>query len=129
MTISFDHPYVRAIRDAVSLLDPADRPQAVTMALSLARVADLELRDSAVRHARTLMPEKSTTAAAKEIATALDRYLASGYRENAGLDHITDGDPTRRAIHRIAKLNGGQSIGHRQIFNVLKDNRSGHSMQ
>ncbi|MGB8841379.1 MAG: hypothetical protein WCC64_09910 [Aliidongia sp.] len=109
--------------------DPSDWPVITADLGKEAARAVYELRDSAIRHARSLMPDKTTTGAADEISTALARYLASGWRHNQNVDHITDADPKKRAVHRIAKLNNGRPIRSRQIFNVLRDNRSGYRMQ
>jgi hypothetical protein len=109
--------------------DPIEWP-AITADLGKeAARAVYELRDSAIRHARSLMPDMTATAAADEIAAALARYLAAGWRHNNDAEHIADADAKKRAIHRIAKLNKGRPIRSRQIFNVLRDNRGGYRMQ
>ncbi len=86
----------------------------------------LHLRDEAIRAAFMQAPYAglSPTAAAKELARALGAYLSGGWLRERDLDHLPNASEHRQTLHRIAKLNGGHSLGPRQIINIRDGFRS-----
>lgn len=79
----------------------------------------LNLRDAAIRDSHRLFPGPPTTAA-KALAEALTRYLASAWLRERDIEHLASGaSDQRRALHRIARLNEGRSLAWRQVVNIV----------
>jgi hypothetical protein len=89
------------------------------------RARRLQARDEAVRTAaRRFYPGMAPTPCAAVLATAIDRYLATTWpRERDIAELRPEASALRTALHLIAWLNEGRSIGARQIRNVLGGTR------
>ncbi len=84
------------------------------------RADRLAERDGAIRALLSAEPyaSLSPSAASKMLAGALGAYLSGGWPRERDLDHLTGASEHRQTLHRIAKLNGGHSLGPRQIINI-----------
>ena len=78
-----------------------------------------ELRRVAVLAAVNLCQGSSRSARAKALARNYATYLGSGWLLERGLETLPEPRSSERVLlHRIAKLNGGASLGWRQIIRV-----------
>jgi hypothetical protein len=80
-----------------------------------ARQRRLDARDAAIRVAAALFLGLRPTATATAVSRALDRHL--GGRDT----------PDSELFERIATLNGGAGISHRQVFDILRADRRIHA--
>lgn len=91
------------------------------------RGARLDKRDAAIRDALgsfyTGLPPST---AAKALERDFCAYLSGGWlRERVILELAPAADAKRRALHRIARLSDGGSLGWRQIVNINEGARGG----
>ena len=81
-------------------------------------------RDDAVRAARRFFPGMRDTPAAAALSRALNRYLASSWRVDRDATELPQTASAQHcAFYRIAKSNGGASLGPRQIINIFDGTR------
>lgn len=78
-------------------------------------------RDAEIRAARRFVPDLRDGPAATALAAKLSRYLASTWlRGDRDLERLPDGASAERvALHRIARLNRGESLGVRRIVDIF----------
>ncbi len=118
----------RAWHEAADLAALVERLTEELAALrpSPSRSDRLHLRDETIRAAFLQHPyaNLSPSAAAKELARALGAYLSGGWLREQHLDHLPNASEHRQTLHKIARLNGGRSVGWRQLVNVKDGFRS-----
>ena len=100
-------------------LSPAEFAYLLAVPVSTWRLGP-QPRDLAIREARDLVaPGLLPTIAAKRLAVELLRYAATSWRFESHLSELPVGvGGTRIALHRVLRLNGGQTLGSRRIFDI-----------
>lgn len=75
-------------------------------------------RDIAVLDAFAAVGGAQPTPAAHHIAREFARYLASAWAIERGYPLLPSTDPLRAALQRLARDNGGEPIGPRQLLRI-----------
>ena len=87
---------------------------------SLAEAADRRgQRDAAIRSAAALVAGSSVSGRAKSLERELRRYLAGAWLRERHLPPA-DASPLRRELLRIARCNGGDTIGWRRLVEIIE---------
>ena len=84
----------------------------------------LETRDAAVREGWSHFAHLGRTVAARHLERALSLYLATRWHSDRKLAELPpDADPLRRALYLVASFNDGDTLGWRQMLNVIDGHR------
>lgn len=110
--------------DATWLID-ALAEGLITAADQSNRKTRLDRRDNAIREALGSYRVPATRSA-KMLALDLGRYLATTWRDAAGVEQIDGATEQQKTLHLIATLNDGRALAYRQILNIA-GNRRGRS--
>ena len=88
--------------------------------------ARLDRRDVAVRALAAELSGWRPCRAAMRIEADLRQYAGTGWVRERDLHAVPSGaDPRRSLLHAVLRLNNGETIGWRQIVNILNGCRSG----
>jgi hypothetical protein len=83
-------------------------------------------RDEAIRAARRFFHDARATVAARALEAALGAYLASAWPRERDLAELPpDAGERRAALHCIARLNDGDGLSWRQVWNIWGGDRRG----
>lgn len=75
-------------------------------------------RDDAIRQAARFWSDQPPTKQAAILETGLRRYAASGFRHERELPR----NPIAEALDEVLRLNDGQPLGRRMIYEILTAN-------
>jgi hypothetical protein len=98
--------------------DDADYLSALVEPPWKARERRLSRRDAAVLDAFAAVSGKDPTPAATYIAEQFARYLGSAWLIERGYPLLASENPLRAALQRLARENGGETIGPRQLLRI-----------
>jgi hypothetical protein len=112
-------PLVEALRSMRAKAGtPAELRLLDLLPASLLNRDQMSNRDAAVLDAFAAVSGKDPTPAAKYIAEQFARYLGSAWLIERGYPLLASENPLRAALQRLARENGGETIGPRQLLRI-----------